>query len=146
MLAAAFNSTSDESKASITGDGLHAVVASNRPGTAGDFDVWEATRSTASVAWPAFTRAKVMAIETTGGDYDPTISDDGLRIYLAPGSPQHIAVASRLTVNDNFGAPVTLGELVSGVAADADPSLTPDERVIVFRSYRTLTGFAGGNL
>src|SRR5678816_974831 len=50
-----FNSTSDESKISITANGLTAVVPSNRPGTAGSFDVWEATRAPTSASWPAFT-------------------------------------------------------------------------------------------
>ncbi|HSD88071.1 MAG TPA: hypothetical protein VLB44_11175 [Kofleriaceae bacterium] len=142
----AFSSSGGESKLSITADGLTAIVGSDRTGTAGGIDIWETTRATTNDAWPAMTRDRVMMLESAGSDHDPTISADGLRIYYAPDSPvQHIAVATRANRNSNFGAPVTITQLASGTG-DADPSPTPDERIIVFSSNRTLAGALNGNM
>lgn len=135
--ATAFNSTGSESKLSITSNGLTAVVGSDRIGTAGSIDVWESTRTTTGELFPAMSRTKVMMVETAGADHDPTISADGLHLYLAPDTPgpQRIVVASRANVGGNFGATMQLTELYSGTG-DADPSPTPDERIIVFASNR----------
>lgn len=43
-----------------------------------------------------------------------------------------------------FGAPVTLTQL-SGGNGDADPSPTPDERILIFASNRALTGAGNGD-
>ena len=148
MEASAFNSTAGESKLSITQNGLTAVVGSDRVGGAGGLDVWESTRATTSELFPAMSRTKVMMVETSGNDHDPTISASGLHLYLAPDATgsQHIVMASRSSPGGNFGVPMTLAELDSGTG-DADPSPTPDERIIVFSSNRS-TPFvtAGGNI
>jgi len=136
-----FNSTMSESKLSISADNKVAVVGSNRVGSSG-LDVWESIRLNVTDNWPAMNRTNVMMVETTGNDHDPTLSANGQHLYLAPDdvSPQRIRVATRGN-NGMFGAPVTLNELYSGTG-DADPSPTPDERIIVFASNRTGVGLA----
>lgn len=142
----AFSSSMGESKLSITADGLTAIVGSDRTGTAGGIDIWEATRATKTDTWPTMTRNRVMMLESTGNDHDPTISADGLHIYYAPDNGgQKIFLASRANRTSNFGAPVEVTPLTSGTG-DADPSPTPDERIIVFSSNRTLTGAGATNL
>lgn len=131
-----FESAGNETKLSQTADGLVAVVGSDRNPSA-NVDVWEATRATVNDNWSPLSRTNLGSVNTSGSDHDPTISADGLRIYLAPDSPspQHIAVATRADRASAFGMPTTLTELSSGVG-DADPSPTPDERILLFASNR----------
>lgn len=142
---APFSTAGNETKASITANGLYAVIGSDQAGGAGGVDVWESTRTSTSVAWSALVRTRVMMVDTAASDHDPMISADGLHVYAAPSAPgaQHIVVASRTNVNASFGAPVTI---IDSGANDGDPSVTPDERILVFYSGRTGAGFSGGNI
>ncbi|NVB81845.1 MAG: hypothetical protein HOV81_25920 [Kofleriaceae bacterium] len=142
-----FNSGDSESKLSITGNGLVAVVGSDRPGsTSASLDVWQSVRNTVNDAWPAMSRTHVMMVETSGSEHDPTISADGMHLYLAPDSPgpQHIVMSTRQSTGD-FGAPMSLTEL-NTPSGESDPSPTPDERIIVFSSSRPTAGAGAGNL
>ena len=140
------SSTGTETKFSVTADGLYGVVGSDRTGSVnGSLDVWEATRVTADGAWSAPLQTHLGKVNTGGSDHDPTISGDGLRLYLAPqNGVQAIQVATRASRNDNFAAPVTITELYSGYG-DGDPALSADELVIAFSSGRPATR-GGGNI
>jgi len=142
VLDAQFDSLQSETKVSITADGLAAVVGSNRTGSMG-VDVWTSTRASTSVAFPAFTKAA--GVNTSGNDQDPTISADGLHLYIAPdtGGTQKIVVATRAALGDTFGAPTTV---INSGSGDADPSPTPDERILVFASNRVLAGGGNGDI
>ena len=131
-----FESVGDETKLSITADGLYAVVGSNRD-TPNSVDVWEASRAAITDPWSAVTRDHVMLVNSSSSEHDPTISADGLHLYFAghSGTYQFIALASRGDRSANFGVPVELTELTSTMG-DADPSPTPDERIILFGSNR----------
>jgi hypothetical protein len=138
ILAAELDSPGVESKLSITADGLIAVIGSDRSGGSGSIDVWETQRANVTTPWPAPTRARTLQVNTSGADHDPTISADGLRLYLAPAGvgAQRIQVATRSTATAEFGAPVTIAELDSNMG-DADPSPTPDERIMLLSSARS---------
>ncbi len=130
-----FDSDDDETKLSMTEDRLYAVVGSNRTGSAA-IDVWAASRETVNDNWSTLSRTNLANVNTASADHDPTISNDGLRLYLAPiGGGQHLAVATRMDRDDPFGTPATITELVSGMG-EADPSPTPDERILLFSSNR----------
>jgi hypothetical protein len=134
--AAGLTSPHDDSKASVTADGLTAFVNSARPGGDGNSDVWRGTRSDPASAF-VMDQVGLGAVNTPGEQWDPHISGDGLRLYLAPGgSPQFIAVATRATTADAFSVPVPIAEILSTVT-DNDPTLSGDERVIVWASLRT---------
>ena len=137
-----FTSTSDETKLSISADDKIAVVGSTRPTPTGGtgVDVWESIRLNTTDNWPAMNRSNMAMVNTTGSDHDPTLSADGQHLYLAPDSPspQHIAMATRGS-DGTFGAPVPL-TTINGTNGDADPSPTPDERIILFSSNRSGMG------
>jgi hypothetical protein len=142
---ASLSSPQDESKASITGDGLDAFVASTATGGDGGLDVWETTRTTASSFGP-WSETNLTMVNTSGSEYDPAISFDGQDLYLAPttSGTQHVVVAARQP-DRTFGAPVELTELVDpNGAADADPAPSHDELVLVFSSLRAGSGIPGG--
>jgi hypothetical protein len=135
---ATFDSTQSETKLSITEDGLFAVLGSTRTGSQA-VDVWEASRATTNDNWSALTRTHMGMVNSATDEHDPTISADGLRLYVAltPTGTQHISVATRLDRTSNFGVPSELTELTSGMG-DADPSPTPDEQVLLFASNRPI--------
>lgn len=130
------SSSAADTKISITSDGLTAYLNTSRTPTEGGSDVWRGRRPSTTEPF-TFDLADVAAVNDDGQQWDPHISGDGLRLYLAPEAPtteQHIAVATRATVDDPFGAPETIAELAA--ARDNDPTLTLDERVIVFATNR----------
>jgi WD40-like Beta Propeller Repeat len=141
-----FSTAGNETKASITADGLYAVVGSDQAGGSGGVDIWETSRTATSASWSALGRAHVMSVDTTASDHDPMVSASGLHLYDAPDAPgmQHIALATRPNRTANFGAAATIAELDSGMG-DGDPTITADERIILFYSNRT-SAFTGGNL
>lgn len=134
-----------DSKLSIVGDGNTAFLGRGRDNGNHNVDVVEAT--TSGGTFGGFSDMHLSAVNTGGNEHDPFISADGRRLYLAPdtGGTQRIVVASRAAVAGNFSAPTPIAELDSG-AGDADPTLSDDERVIVFASHRPDAEHAGGNL
>jgi hypothetical protein len=133
------SSADADSRFSMTSNELIGVVASDRTGTIGSSDVWLATRMNKQAPFLAFLAANVAAINTGEDELDPELSADGLHMYLAIGSNQEIAMATRAATDVAFSAPQALTVLNSS-ADDADPSVSADELVIVFSSERTQGG------
>ena len=135
------NSSASDVGYSLSDDRLTAFISSNRGG--GGVDLYRATREKPGDALSGF--SVVTGASTSGDDYDARLSSDGARLYYSifnwPGrSSQDIALAT--ASGGGFSAPQPLAG-VNSDAADASPSLTRDERLIVFASDRS--GGAGGN-
>lgn len=129
------SSGSAETRISFTADGLIAALGSSRTGTEGGIDIFLASRASVGLPFGTFTNALLTSVNSSDQEHDPFLSSDGLRLYFAPSTNgQHIEVATRATVASAFGAPTIL---IDGDQTDADPTLSPDERVIVFASRRT---------
>ncbi len=126
------NQAEDE-KVAMTDDELTAVVASNRNGS---FDLFEATRASAGITgFSNPSNLNLVAINTAGDEADPHLSGDGLRLYFAAGAPQKIFVAERAARIAAFDPAVAVAN-IDDASGDADPTLSGDERVIVFTSNR----------
>lgn len=126
-----------DSRFTMTANQLIGVVASSRTGGEGDNDLWISTRANTSDKFANFDRSTMglSNINSNASELDPEISADGLRIYLAIDNPQRIVVAERSNLGSTFGNSKQIAELFSN-KSDADPSLSPDERIIVFASAR----------
>ncbi len=134
QLEAAISSPEADGRFTMTGNRLIGVVASNRTGTEGNTDLWLATRTDASAPFGTFEAADGMPNINSGGEeLDPELAFDGLTLYVTREGPRRIARSVRSNVNGSFGSPQDVGGLAAG---DADPSLSPDELVIVFSSRR----------
>jgi Tol biopolymer transport system component len=133
------NSTGDETKLSMTSNGLLVVIGSNRTGGQGGTDLWQGVRSSASGAF-TMSEMHMGAIDTNVDQHDPVISADGLRLYFAPvlSGAQKIAIATRTSTDDDFSSPTPLATLDSGTG-EADPALAFDDKLIVFASHRAGT-------
>lgn len=146
------DTTADESRAALSGDGKLVVFSSNRGATGGPFQIFVSKRNAVTDPFgsPVAPDQALVASVNTAGDnyYDPFLSPDGLHLYVAPvlSGKQQISLATR-AAGQNFGSAVALPVINSSTSGgDADPALSPDERILVFTSLRTASGLGGTNL
>jgi Tol biopolymer transport system component len=130
---------------SISSDGLTLYfsddwMGSARPGGLGGYDIWMARRASRGAPWG--TPVNVGApINSTANDLTPTISGDGLIFVFAStragGKGSYdLWMSTRATIQDDWGAPVNIGGVVNNGSFDAEPSLSSDDRALVFSSRR----------
>lgn len=126
------SSTATEDKLTLSGDGLTAVLSSNRTPLVGDYDLWIATRSAIGTAFSTPTRLPT-SVNSPDSQFDPWLSADGLTLYWAEGSvipmaASHLRKATRSSSTASFNP--------SAVSIDAaqpfNPVLSPDQLVIVY--------------
>lgn len=127
-------SPAEESRLTITVDGLLAIFSSARVGTLGGLDLWQATRSSPADVFGSITSDPLRAINDDNSQFDPEITADGLDLYWAPvfGQSQTIHRASRTKITDLFDAGTTLAITAPGTTEIFDPTVSPDQTVIVF--------------
>ncbi|HEU4732521.1 MAG TPA: hypothetical protein VFT22_31720 [Kofleriaceae bacterium] len=125
--------------ASLTEDELTLILTSDRPGGS-QFDFYLSTRGDRTATFPSGDVRFLGAVNAPGTQhFDPSLTADGLKLYLAPippGGVQHIFLSTRATPADLFDAPRLVPVVNDATKADADPAVSRDERVIVFSSFR----------
>ncbi len=131
------SSPASDTKLSFTDDELTVFINSSRQGSTSD--VWRGTRAAIGDAW-TWDRTHLAAVNGTGdSQWDPHISGDGLSIYFAPSGgglgAQLLWVATRSSTTTNFGTAQRVS--VNGTVTDNDPTVTLDDRVIIWASNRT---------
>ncbi len=135
------NSDMQDARVSLTEDGLTLVMSSNRQGGA---QIYLITRNSRADGFGSPGQAGLSKVNGPGGsrdNYDPFLTVDGSKLYLAPepngAEPQHIWVASFDREASEFLPPAKVpGINAADPGADSDPALSLDERVIVFTSNR----------
>lgn len=76
------------------------------------------------------------AVKLFTGMY-PTVTRDGVLYYTEiTGRPDYGVLVRRLPVGEGYGPPDTLAGGMNSEAADAHPFITPDERLLLFDTYR----------
>jgi len=134
------NTTSGESQPFLTQDELQLWFSSNRPGSQGD-DIYMATRATkdADFGQPM----TVAGVNTAGNDTRPTLTADGLNIYIqylaSSTATYQISSATRSSTSTAFGGASVVAALNTTSFNDA-PFVMPDHSAIYF-----LTGRDGGS-
>ena len=118
-------------KLTLSADGLNGVFSSDRTMT--NVELWHVTRASTSVAFETPTLSLTANLNTGFDDFDPHLSASGLHLYFAPGlgNGQEIRLGTRAAVGDAFVLDRTLVELAQPITY-SDPSVSPDELVIVF--------------
>jgi Tol biopolymer transport system component len=143
------NTVVQDSRASLTEDELTLVLASNRGQGASQIYLFTRTGRDLAFGPPGQERlAKVNGPGNSREHYDPFLTADGGKLYLAPDpagpEAQHIWVAALDRVANEFTAPMKVpGINAADPSADSDPAVSLDERVIVFTSNRA--GGQGSN-
>ncbi|HEX3479577.1 MAG TPA: hypothetical protein VHT91_31355 [Kofleriaceae bacterium] len=122
----ALDTSADDEHADLSADELTIYFSSTRPGGAGGFDLYQATRS--STSEPFGNVIPVQGINTSGDERVPRMSANGLSLYAMiaastfPGL--HIALATRPNVTVAFSAMRTVAN-VNNATNSADPYLLP---------------------
>jgi Tol biopolymer transport system component len=131
------NSTSREDGLSFTADLTIAFFSSFRGGTGLVDHIYTAARSAPDQTFGTPTLV-TSVMGTSGVDFAPRISPDGLRLYLASSrsGASHIYLATRASLVTDFTAPAMVA-VVNSAAADYDEYVTTDEQTMVFASTRT---------
>ena len=126
---------------SISSDGLSLFFDSTRSGGNGKSDLWFMTRESTDDDWsePVNIGPEVNTSEHETG---PCISPDGLSLYFnskqSGGSGNwDIWVSMRATINDAWGTPVNLGQIVNSSDGDYMSSISADKLSLYFSSNRS---------
>jgi hypothetical protein len=120
------------------GDGTAAVLASDRNGGNGDFDLWWTTRASTSDPWA--TPTHISGINSSSYDADASLSDDGLELIFTSNRPGGVGqmdlyVATRGSLIDPWGSPALIPD-VNSVDDDINAVLSRDGQTLYFRSTR----------
>jgi hypothetical protein len=139
---AIINSNQNELRPWLSADERSIAFVSARGGSAG-FDLWFATRATATNEFDPPLQTPFQNINTSGADMDPALSSDGLRLYysMPPQTNQSLALATRTMPEAAFASAVIVSELNDPALPDLDPAPSRDELVMVFTSFRGGGGF-----
>ena len=144
------NNASNDLTPWIAQDGLELYFSSDRPGGYGAADIWVARRATTNDEWGEPENLGP-PVNTTGGDYNPCLSPDGLVLFFSdydnpdygfrPGGygRSDIWMARRNSTADPWESPVNLGPNVNTQCFDSQPRLSPDGSVLYFTSSRPET-------
>jgi hypothetical protein len=134
----AVNSVNGDAVPDVSSDGLTLYFGSDRTGSVGSQDIWMATR--ASTNDPFGAPANVAELNTADWDSAPSISADGLTIFImsdrAGGAGgQDIWMATRPSTSDPFGAPTNVAE-INSADIEASPNISADSLTLYFNSDR----------
>jgi hypothetical protein len=98
-----------------------------------------------------FTFGTPKNLELTGHqDLEPCISEDGLELYISSyrqpePSNWDIWVFTRKTIEDEWGEPENLGDIVNSDVEDSNPTLSEDGLELYFNSFRP-DGLGNGDI
>jgi len=134
------NSTANDTYPFITADELQLWFTSTRPGSQGD-DIYMASRASKTDDFgPA---ALIAGVNSAGSETRPTLSADGLTIYiqyLAPAASLYkITSSTRASTSSAFGAPAEVTAITSAGFHDDAEFVLPDHSAIYFNSNRSGT-------
>jgi hypothetical protein len=147
-LGANVNTTADENGSGYFANGgsPQLYFGSGRSGGLGGQDLYVSSRQADGTWGPA---ALILELSSNGADNRPTLRRDGLEIFFYAVRPAgglggpDLWTATRVAVGAPWSAPVNLGALVNGSAAENHPYLSADGRTLVYVSNRA--GGAGGS-
>ncbi len=132
------NSWAKDSTPSISADGLSLYFSLKRFGEWAD--LWVTTRATVSDPWdpPVNLGPTINSADT---DDTPSISADGLTLYFSSWRPPGLGIldlwiATRETIDDEWGAPTHLGPTINSSALDWSPSISNDGLELFMGSNR----------
>lgn len=136
------NSWAYDNHPSISADGLSLYFDSRRPnpsGSLGTNDLYVSRRATTADEWAAPENLGT-AVNTSGTEYSPCISIDGLALFF-DGKPNRLSdrdlwKATRRTADDNWDTAVNLGPSLNTSGHDTDPSIWVDGSMLYFVSSR----------
>jgi peptidoglycan-associated lipoprotein len=104
-----------------------------------DWGLWAVRRATVSDLWGEPENDSLININTSNANCAPSLSSDGLSLFLFSWDETELYVSTRPTRDDLWSEPVNLGPTVNGVNStwvNRDPAISADGLVLVFTSNR----------
>jgi Tol biopolymer transport system component len=137
------NTGADEKVPSMTADGLKICFTSDRPGGAGDADIWCATRSSATD--PFGPAVNMSAINSLHWDGHPALSQDGAELFFTSSRSGggDIFRAVWVPAEERYKFPEAVSAVNSSLQ-ESDAALTSNELTLVFA--RATNGASGWDL
>jgi hypothetical protein len=130
------NTTTFETSAAISADGLTLWFGSDRSGGVGSTDIWMSTRSNRSASW--MSPINVIALNTAAEDIPRPPGEHGLVMPLssktATSAVYQTFLAKRSSAGAPFGAPVLVSELAFADRSTVDGFLTDDGLTLFYSS------------
>jgi len=135
-----FNTSDHDWRACISPDGLNFYFVSTRPGGFGGSDIWAVCRSTTEEPWAQIVNLGPL-INSSADDSGPCISRDGLTFFFqstrSSGYGGHdLWMTKRLTIDDDWNAPVNLGSTLNTASDEILPAISSDGSILYFCSPR----------
>ncbi|HEV3344514.1 MAG TPA: hypothetical protein VG125_29325 [Pirellulales bacterium] len=138
------NTPWDEEGLAVSRDGQQLVLASNRRGGRGGFDLYLCHRRAAGWGVP---RNLGDAVNTPGNEFDPALTSDGLWLYFVSDRTANgttdLCLAHRSAVAGNFGD-VTALLAANSPHNERSPCIADEGSLIYFASDRPSRGRAAG--
>ena len=131
------NSVDDDRRVTIAADGQTLLLASNRSGTRGGFDLYESSRVRDHWTKP---KNAGETLNSESDEFDPSLSSDGLTLYFVrktSGETADIFESHRATLSDNWSAPQSVTAINSSLSHERSPVISPDGNFLYFASNRT---------
>jgi hypothetical protein len=136
------NSLDDDEHPALTSDLTTLTLSTNRNGLR--FHIVIAIRPSATDSFGSPDERHLANVNADAANhYDPFLSGDGLRLYLAEdtgsGGRHEIKVATRPSTNDDFTVPENVDGVNSPITGVGSAALSNDERVMVFTETLSTT-------
>lgn len=128
------NSVDDDRRLTLSSDGRTAVLASNRSGGHGGFDLYESTHDGNRWSKP---RNVGTTINTDAAEFDPALAADGLTLFfvrVAPGEKADLFVTRRETLDAAWTAPQPVQSINAPEFHERSPAVSPDGLWLLFAS------------
>jgi hypothetical protein len=129
------DTSADEEHADLSADELTIYFSSTRPGGAGGFDIYQATRG--STSEPFGNAILVQGINTAGDERTPRMAGNGLSMYAMIAASSfpglHIALSTRPNVTVAFSGMRTVAN-INNATNSADPYILPSGNAMYLAS------------
>lgn len=132
------NSPGLDAGPNVSSDGLTLYFMSDRPGGAGGWDLWSATRKSAAEAWETPINLGE-PVNSRFNEASASLSSDGLELYFDSNRPGgqggvDIWVSRRASRSIPWSTPVNPGLVVNSAASEGTPKLSADGLSLFFNS------------
>jgi Tol biopolymer transport system component len=135
------NTSGDDRQPALSSDGLTLIFVSNRAGGFGGNDLYISTRTSLADAWGAPINMGAM-INTSSDDAGPSLSDDGLTLYMHSDRPggfglADLYVTTRVSLAASWSVPVNMGSAINTDQYEVAPDIASDGLSLYFHSTRS---------
>jgi beta-lactamase regulating signal transducer with metallopeptidase domain len=130
------NSSSNDSVAILSHDGLELYFSSTRPGGHGSADIWVTKRTSVKDSWDSPVNLGSQ-VNTSAWDSPGSMSADGLTLYFdSGGSNGGVYMTTRATRESPWELRVSLGPIINSPQGSGVPVISADDLELYFLSDR----------